>query len=222
MKPLFELKSKNQFINKTYVSIKIFPLVKLNETLQLYYSAWVSVAVSHHFFRLLKSQLLMKFLSACQQVFGCNKAFIVLVDVLENTLNVFSSVILVWLLSHQFYELLEINFTSIISIKYCHRNVDKSSTWLVAAFSKVFSEIKWSQHTVMIFIKEVEELLVDLNIPDRALGNDEFSGIEVYIFPGSGEAASRFTFSFSTLLYTLADPKAFSVSSPEFVKWPAH
>ena len=74
----------------------------------------------------------------------------------------------------------------------------------------------------MILIKEIKELFVDLNISDRALGDDELFRIEVDIFSGTGKAVFLFALCFGTFFNTLCGSEAFSVASSELAEWSAH
>ena len=70
----------------------------------------------------------------------------------------------------------------------------------------------------MILIKEIEELFVDFNVSDRALGDDELFGIEVDIFSGAREAVSLLALGFGTFFDALSGSEAFSVASSELAE----
>lgn len=74
----------------------------------------------------------------------------------------------------------------------------------------------------MILIEEIEELFVDFDVSDRALGDDELFGIEVDMFSGAREAVSLFALGFGAFFDGLSGPEALSVASSEFAEGSAH
>ena len=70
----------------------------------------------------------------------------------------------------------------------------------------------------MVFIKEIKDLLEDLNISDRAFCNYKLFGIKVDIFPVFGETASLSALSFGAFFDTFTVPEAFTVTSSEFTE----
>lgn len=100
------------------MSIKVLSFVKFHKTFQANHILRVGIAVSYHLFGLFKGQFFMKLFSTCKQILWGDKSLVFLINILENSLNVLSRIVLVWLMSHQLYELFETNFTSIISIEY--------------------------------------------------------------------------------------------------------
>lgn len=164
----------------------------------------------------------MKFLCTCQQIFRGDEALVFFVNIFKDSFNVFYSVILIWFLGHEFDELFEADLTSIIGIKYWHRDVNKSSSGFVSTLSQIFSQVKWSQHAIMIFVKEIKDLLEDFNVSDWALCDNKLFGIEVDIFSDFGEAASLSALCFGTFLDTVIISKAFSMASAEFAERSAH
>lgn len=133
--------------------------------------------------------LLMKLFSHLHQVLLWNVTLIILIDVLKDSLNVLNRVVLAWLLSHQLHKLFETNLSPSVSIENWHCNIDESSSWFVSSvLSDGLSKIKRSEHTVVVVIEEIEDLLEDLDISNRALCHDILFGIEVDIFFGLFEA----------------------------------
>jgi hypothetical protein len=67
-------------------------------------------------------------------------------------------------LSHELDEFLEADLTSVISIENGHGDVNECSSWFVSTFPEIFSQIEGSEHSIVIIIEEIEDLLVDFNI----------------------------------------------------------
>jgi hypothetical protein len=74
----------------------------------------------------------VELLGAGQQVLRGDEPFILLVNVFENSLDIFHCIVLIWFLSHQFYELFEADLPSIIGVEYRHGNVDEGSSRFVS------------------------------------------------------------------------------------------
>ncbi len=82
------------------MSIKIFPFVKFDKVIQIYEVLSVWIAVPYHLFGFFKCQLFVKLLSASKQILRGDKSLVFLIKVFKNSLYVFSSIVLVWLLGH--------------------------------------------------------------------------------------------------------------------------
>ncbi len=166
-------------------SLEIFPFVKSNKSLLSNDAISMRITITNHILELCGRHLFMKFLGHLQEVISCYEAFIVLVNILENSLNIFVCVIFTRLLSHKLNELLELNLPSIISIENRHSDVNKSSSWLISTIlSDSFSKIKRRQHTIMIIIQEIKDLLEDFYVSDTAFGNNVLFRIKVNVLFG--------------------------------------
>lgn len=147
-----------------------------------------------------------------QQILRWNKTFVFLVNILENPFNVLGCVVLIRLLGHQFYKLLEIDLTSIVSIKNWHSDVNESSPWSVSTLSDVLPQIQRCQHAIMIIIQEIEYLFINLYISYRTLSNKELFRIKIDILPNSRKTVSPSTLRLCTLLHTIIISKILSMS----------
>ena len=130
----------------------------------------------------------MQLFSHLQQILLGNEPFIVLIDVLEDSLDIFDRVVLAGLLGHQLDEFLETDLTSIVGVEHRHRHVDEGSSWLVATvLPDGFSQIQGCEHAIMVVVQKVKDLFVDLDVSDCAFCDDEFFGVEVDVLLGLSE-----------------------------------
>ena len=74
----------------------------------------------------------------------------------------------------------------------------------------------------MVLIKEIEELFVDFDVSNRALGDDELFWVKVDIFSGAREAVSLLPFSSGTFFDAFSRSETLPVSSSEFAQGSAH
>jgi hypothetical protein len=125
-------------------------------------------------------------------------------------------------LCHELHELLKTNLTSIIGVEIWHGDVYKCSSWFVSTIFEIPSQIEWGQHTIVILIKEIEELFVDFYVSDWALGDDELFGVKVDIFSGAREAVSLLSFGSGTFFNAFSRSETLPVSSSEFAQGSAH
>jgi hypothetical protein len=126
------------------------------------------VAVSNHFLGLLQGEFLVELFGTSHKIFRWYEAFVLFVHILKDSLHVLGGVGFIGSLGHKLDKLLEADLTSVICIEERHGHVDKCSSWFVAALPDVLSQIKGSQHAVVIIVQEVKHLLVYLNISDAA------------------------------------------------------
>jgi hypothetical protein len=160
-------------------SIKVFPLVELDERLQTYLPLSLGVAVVYHVLYVLLRQLLPQLLSRTQQVLLRYVTLPVLVEVLKNTLYIFVSVRLAGSLDHEFYKFLESDLTSVVRVEDGHGDVDEGSARFVPSeVPNGLAQVHGGEHAVVIVIEEIEHLLEDLYFVDRAFCDHELFGVK--------------------------------------------
>jgi hypothetical protein len=94
---------------------------------------------------------------------------------------------------HQLNELLEANFSSFIKIEVGHGDVDEASRRVVASvLFHSFSEVKGSQHPIVVIIEVVENLLEHLNISFVSISCDKLFGVKIDISLRVPKAAFHF------------------------------
>lgn len=163
-------------------SFEVFSLVECDEWFLCNVSKTLWITVVNHVLDFRFWYFLVKLLGHLHQVFLWNVSFVVLINVFENPFNILIWVIFAWLLSHKFDKLLKTDLTSIICIKYWHGYVNKSSSWLISTvFPYGFSEIQRSQHSIVVIIQKIEDLLVNFNVTNCAFGNDKLFRVEIHV-----------------------------------------
>lgn len=163
-------------------SFEVFSLVECDEWFLCNVSKTLWITVVNHVLDFRFWHLLVKLLGHLHQVFLWNVSFVVLINVFENPFNILICVIFAWLLSHKFDKLLKTDLTSIICIKHWHGYVNESSSWLISTiFPDSFSEIQRSQHSIVVIIQKIEDLLVNFDITNCAFGNDKLFRVEIHV-----------------------------------------
>ena len=98
-------------------SIKILPLVECHEVFQPNHTLLVRVTLRNHLLDFSCCHLLIQLLCSSQQILLRDESLVILIEVLEDSLDVLNGIGLAGMLGHQLHEFLEGYLTSIVSIE---------------------------------------------------------------------------------------------------------
>lgn len=176
-------------------SIKLLLFIEPNECLASDYSFTFRVAVKDHLSDFSRSHIFFELLRTGNQILRGDETFIVLINITKNSFYLIFSILVTWMSGHQFDKLFETNLTALVGIEVGHCDVDKTSGWVVSSIIfDSFTEVKGSQHAVMIVVQVVEYLLVQLNILLVCFGGGKLCGVEIYISFRISKTAFHFLF----------------------------
>ena len=151
--------SKAIYLKEATRSPELFAFVESDVVLQTDHAFPFGVQLSNHLLYLGWSDLLVELLGCRDDIFGTDEPFALLVEILEDTLDIFVGVGLVGTLGHEFDELLETDFTAIIRVEITHSDVDEGTSWLISSIvPDGFSEVHGGEHAIIVVVEVVENL----------------------------------------------------------------
>lgn len=207
--------------NKDILSSIKFPLfVEFNKCLHSNNTISVGIAVCNHLSNFSRSDILFELFCAGNQVFRRYESFVILINVWEYSLNIIFCIFFTGVCRHKLNKLFKTDFSSFINIEVRHGNVDKTSRGIEpTVLFNSFSEVQWSQHSIVIIIEIIKYLFEHLNIFFVCFCSDELFWVKINVSLRVSKATFHFLFRSNSTVFTQSE---WSMASPVFAWVSAH